>query len=227
MPRLNSRSVIYLRISTKDGETANQLFGMKKFIKSLPSRPRIVEEHGSSFHKPLPLLTGIIEDITLGLVDELAIWKVDRTSRDHGVDASLWRLCERVGCRLRYVADRLDSKEKGHRQLFDMLSIMGEHERMTISERVKLSYERRKSENPNAKFGGRKKFQFNKAVNDKIPGIVSAYQRGESLYRISRTTGLTWMTIQRVLIYKGLYKPQKPRSRVRNKKVKKCTAKHK
>lgn len=147
------KDVIYLRTSTEEQDTENQLLDVKSIA---PDNAEVVREHGSAWKDELihrPQFSALVSAVKKGSLSSINVWDLDRLYRNRLKCADFMRLCQARGVVVRaYRQPWLHEFENLPGTYGDMLrevmiqffSWMAEEESRKKSERVKAAYQRKK-----------------------------------------------------------------------------------
>lgn len=133
-----------------------------------------------------PDLQRLLEDIEMGLIQKVVVYKLDRISRNTVDFYNLYEFMKKHGCAFVSVNDGFDTSTREGRFLMGVLASFAEMERESIALRVKDSYYYR-ARNDGRWLGGRPPFGFdmgktgdNKSTlipNDKMKLVIDFYNK--------------------------------------------------
>ena len=133
-----------------------------------------------------PDLQRLLEDIEMGLIQKVIVYKLDRISRNTVDFYNLYEFMKKHGCAFVSVNDGFDTSTREGRFLMGVLASFAEMERESIALRVKDSYYYR-ARNDGRWLGGRPPFGFdmgktgdNKSTlipNDKMKLVIDFYNK--------------------------------------------------
>ena len=133
-----------------------------------------------------PDLQRLLEDIEMGLIQKVIVYKLDRISRNTVDFYNLYEFMKKHGCAFVSVNDGFDTSTREGRFLMGVLASFAEMERESIALRVKDSYYYR-ARNDGRWLGGRPPFGFdmgktedNKSTlipNEKVKLVVAFYDK--------------------------------------------------
>ncbi|WP_040477369.1 recombinase family protein [Paramagnetospirillum caucaseum] len=144
------RVAFYVRVSTSDQTVENQLADLQMTAERLKWDVVAVYRDdgisGAKGREKRPGYDAMLKAITRGEIQMVAAWSVDRIGRSlHDLVNFMQELRDR-GVDLYLHKQSLDTSSTTGRAMFGMLSIFSEMERSILSERVRTSLNRLKSE---------------------------------------------------------------------------------
>lgn len=141
---------LYLRVSTKDQNTANQRLELERWAAAKGYNVAgIYEDHGISGSKGRdrrPAPDRMLKDATRRKFDVLAAWSVDRLGRSMQHLVGLLGELHASGCDLYLAQQALDTTTPAGRALFQMSGVFAEYERAMIVERANAGLARARSQ---------------------------------------------------------------------------------
>jgi DNA invertase Pin-like site-specific DNA recombinase len=186
---------IYLRVSTGDQTTENQL----RELQAVAARAgwhvvEVFEDNGISGAKgrdKRPAFDKLLKAVTARQVDMVAAWSIDRLGRSmHHLVGFLGEL-QAVGCDLYLHQQRIDTTTPSGRAMFQMCGVFAEFERAMIRERVNAGLARARAKG--IRLGRR---PIGVGVEAKIRELRAT---GAGKIKIAKTLGIGVGTVQRVL----------------------------
>lgn len=193
----NKHIAIYIRVSTSQQDHASQRPELERWAAANGGEVVWYADTFTGKTMERPAMQRLQEAITAGLVERIVVWRLDRLGRTaRGLCALFDDLRERRidlvslkdGFSLNSPAGRLHAR---------ILASVAEYETEVRAERVRagqaVARERGK------RWGGSKPGRFLKVTPDQREAIVTMTASGESIAKVSRTTGLSRPTIYRVL----------------------------
>jgi DNA invertase Pin-like site-specific DNA recombinase len=186
------RAAIYVRVSTEDQTTDNQLIELQ----AIAARAgwdvvKIYQDAGVSGSKASrPGLDDMKKDATRRQFDVLMCWSIDRLGRSvHSVSGLMAEL-ETLGVAQYYHQQNIDSSTPSGKAMVQMCLVFAEFEAGMISERVKAGMARARSQ---GKHVGRPW-----TSRHKIDAIKSALASGKGKRKIASEMGVGVGTVLRV-----------------------------
>jgi DNA invertase Pin-like site-specific DNA recombinase len=188
------RVAFYLRVSTGEQATANQLQELEAVAQARGwVIAGIYEDHGVSGAKgriQRPQLDRLLKDAVRGRYDLLAAWAVDRLGRSlQDLVATLGDL-QAAGVGLYLHRQAVDTSTPSGRAMFGMLGVFAEFERAMIVERVRAGLERARRA---GKVLGRPRIEVDQGQ------LQAALQAGSSIRQTAALLGITPSKVQRLL----------------------------
>lgn len=181
------RAAIYLRVSTKDQTTENQLRELQDCARNAGWEiVAVYEDYGVSGSKgrdQRPEYDRLLKDATRRKFDVVMAWSVDRLGRSlrdlvgfleelHGLKVDLF--LHKQG---------IDTTTAAGKALFGMMGVFAEFERAMIQDRVKAGLDRAKANG--VKLG-------RPAVSNKMKeAVIAGKANGDSLRKIAKDVGLS------------------------------------
>jgi len=189
---------IYLRVSTDEQTTENQLLELMKVVKSAKWQVyKVYEDAGISGSKgrdKRPEFDQMQKDAVRRKFDMVLAWSVDRLGRSLQDLVSFLDELHSVKCDLYLHQQGVDTTTPAGKAMFQMLGVFAEFERAMIQERVKAGLARARA---NGKVLGRAK--VSKKIESQIRKMRKSTVPPMGMLRIARTIGVGTGTVQRVL----------------------------
>ncbi|MBR0778546.1 recombinase family protein [Bradyrhizobium diazoefficiens] len=198
------RLAIYLRVSTKDQDTANQRRELEAWADAAGhSIVGVYEDHGISGTKgrdKRPAFDKMLKDVTNRKVDMVAAWATDRLGRSLPHLVSFIEELKATNCDLYIHKQALDTTTPMGRMIFNICGVFAEFERDMIVERVNAGLARTKAKGTKLGRGskadterwGTTKAMLRTKVND-------LRAQGMGKIKIAKTLGIGTGTVQRIL----------------------------
>lgn len=196
------RTVIVFRVSNNKSTTENQAYAMEKHIRGLGYIPTIRSFIASSWKKPIKEMTQLEDEIKQDMWDEIHLWRVDRTGRNHHFDVNLWELCKRKGVLLWYIDEDFKSNREDDEDHFHEASLQGAKERKLISKRTKIGIARlreacRRTGQPDP-FKGKRQGCRSQKVIDQISTVLDLLRLGYGAKRIGKQLHINPSTVRSI-----------------------------
>lgn len=189
---------IYIRVSTGEQTTENQLRELKSVVKSSHWEIyKIYEDAGISGSKgrdKRPEFNQMQKDAVRRKFDIVLAWSVDRLGRSLQDLISFLNELHSVHCDLYLHQQGIDTTTPAGKAMFQMLGVFAEFERSMIQERIKAGLERAKA---NGVRLGRSK--VSKIIEDKIIKLRYSTKPPMGMLKIARTLEIGTGTVQRIL----------------------------
>jgi DNA invertase Pin-like site-specific DNA recombinase len=191
----SKRVALYLRVSTHDQRTDNQL----RELMAVADRAgwQIVQTFtdtgisGAKGRKDRPGYDKLLKAITRREIDLVAAWSVDRLGRSLTDLLSFLGEIHAKGCDLYLHQQGLDTSTPAGRAMFQMMGVFAEFERAIIRERVIAGLARAKAE---GKVLGRP------TVGTEVENAIRRMRgSGLGIQKIARTLGVGVSVVQRVV----------------------------
>lgn len=187
---------IYVRVSTKEQTTENQLEPLKEYcLRNKFEIFKIYNDIGESGSKESrPQFNEMIADLRKGKFKAIAVWKLDRIGRSLQHLLSLFTEFNKRGIEFISLTQNIDTTTPEGRMFLRMLMIMSEYERELIINRVNAGLDRAKRQGKNL---GRPKNKINKFA------IIKLRKEGKSLRKIASELDLSLAAVQRCIKSEG------------------------
>jgi DNA invertase Pin-like site-specific DNA recombinase len=176
----------------------NQRIAMKAYIDALPQPPIELHVTGSSCKRQSPDLQQLLSDIRQRKWDEVALYSVCLSGRDHAFDIELWRTCARTGCVLRYVANGISSDAPNAKVIFEVISSLAQCDREDVSARTKAGLARARAHyaaNGKKWPGGKGKGMLSQKTLNNLKTIRGLLAQNYSVREIAQATQSSFHTI--------------------------------
>jgi DNA invertase Pin-like site-specific DNA recombinase len=194
---------IYLRVSTSDQTTENQLLELMKVVKSSGWQVyKIYEDAGVSGSKgrdKRPEYDEMQKDAVRRKFDMVLAWSVDRLGRSLQHLVSFLDELHTVGCDLYLHQQGIDTSTAAGNAMFQMCGVFAEFERAMIQERVKAGLARAVA---NGKTLGRPKMDQETQMH--ILALRHSKNPPMGMHKIAKAASVGTGTVQRVLKEAGL-----------------------
>jgi len=188
------RAALYLRVSTDQQTTENQLLVLQEVaLRSGWSVVATFEDAGISGAKgrdKRPGYDALLKAISRREVDIVAAWSVDRLGRSLPDLISFLSDIQAKGCDLYLHAQAVDTSTPSGRMLFQMLGVFAEFERAIITTRINAGLDR-------ARAKGVRLGRPSIAPID-LDKVRTALAKGGSIRVVAKATGFSTATVQRV-----------------------------
>jgi DNA invertase Pin-like site-specific DNA recombinase len=201
---MSKRVAIYLRVSTKDQDTANQRRELEAWAKRAGHTVvEVYEDFGISGTRgrdKRPAFDAMLKAVTTRKVDMVAAWAVDRLGRSLAHLVGFIEELKATGCDLYVHRQALDTTTPMGRMIFNICGVFAEFERDMIIERINAGLARTKAKGTKLGRGSAKdaeRWGTSKAV---IATKVKALRaQGMGKMKIARTLNIGTGTVQRIL----------------------------
>jgi DNA invertase Pin-like site-specific DNA recombinase len=189
------RAAVYLRVSTANQTTENQLRQLRKVAAQRGWRVvDVYEDRGVSGAKgrdARPSFDRLHRDAARGKIDIVLAWSVDRLGRSlHHVVAFMAELGQ-LGVDLYLHQQAVDSSTPAGKAMLSMCGVFAEFERGIIAERVRAGLDRARAQ---GKQLGRPRISL-----DLETAIRQRRARGSGILKIAREVGVGVSVVQRVV----------------------------
>jgi DNA invertase Pin-like site-specific DNA recombinase len=205
---------IYLRVSTDDQTTENQL----RELEAVAARSGwevvgFYEDAGISGAKgrdQRPGFDRLLKDATARKINMIAAWSVDRLGRSLQDLVGFLNELQAVGCNLYLHQQAFDTTTPSGRAMFQMCGVFAEFERCMIRDRVNTGMDRARANG--VKFGRGNRKDGNRSADEERWGmstqelkkrILSLRNEGKGILKIGRELGVGTALVQRALIDQG------------------------
>jgi len=191
---MTKRVGIYLRVSTKDQTTENQLRELRTVAKRAGwDVVGVYEDAGISGAKgrdKRPEFDKLLRAVTQRKIDMVAAWSVDRLGRSLQDLVVFLNDLRAHGADLYLHQQALDTTTSSGRMMFGMIAVFAEFEREMIQERVNAGLARAKAE---GKKLGRP------TVGDEVEAQVRELRAtGMGIVKVAKTLGIGVSAVQRI-----------------------------
>lgn len=182
---------LYLRVSTEDQTTANQLPDMTGYVERLGWKivEQYVDEAITGSKESRPALDRLREDAKAGKFSAVLCWKFDRISRNVRHLLTLHETLSKSGVFLVSVTEGIDTTTAAGKFTMTVMGGVAELEKATLIERTKAGIRRARA--AGKQIGARPKYPLD---IDKISRLVAS---GMSAYRIVKEVGGSPATVYR------------------------------
>lgn len=192
---MTKRVAIYLRVSTKDQTTENQLRELRQVAERAGwDVVKVFEDAGISGAKgrdQRPAYDALLKAVARREVDMVAAWSVDRLGRSMQDLVAFLEDLRGRGADLYLHQQALDTTTPSGRALFGMLSVFAEYERAMIRDRVNAGLARAKAQ---GKRLGRP--TVGSGTEAKVGELRAG---GMGIVRVAKTLGIGVSAVQRII----------------------------
>lgn len=145
---INKRAAVYLRVSTVEQTTENQLHSINKYCECQGwAIKHVYTDHGISGAKDKrPQLDQLKEDIKKYKYDTVVVFKFDRLARSTSHLLECLQLFQSYGVDFVSVTEGIDTSTSIGKMIFTFLGGIAEFERSLIQERIKAALDLRKQQ---------------------------------------------------------------------------------
>lgn len=190
--KVRKRAALYLRVSTDDQTTMNQIAELEQVAKTRGwTVVGIFDETASGVARARPVLARMLELAHRGGVDVVAVWALDRIGRSMQDTIRIVLELERVGVELVSMREAwLDSGGPVRPLLVSIFAWVAEQERTRLGERVRAGQARARQAGVKI---GRPSTRLTPAA------VLKLRRQGMSLRQIARHLKVSYSTAQRLL----------------------------
>jgi len=197
---MTKRVGLYLRVSTKNGQTVdNQRQAITDAIGS--RRGWIIAEEfadegisGAKGRDKRPEFDRLLREVVRGKIDVVAAWSVDRLGRSLQDLVGFLGELSSIGCDLYLEKQAVDTTTPGGRALFQMLGVFAEFERAIIQERIHAGLARARDKGTKSgKPIGRARIDAGREA-----AIRTALETGQGILKTARQSGTGTSVVQRI-----------------------------
>lgn len=140
---------VYYRVSTADQHSENQMLAVSEWCISKKIAEIDVEVYedrlsGADFSRPN--LMRLVDDIKVGKIKRVIVWRLDRLGRSLQHLIGLMDLFKRHGVEFISLKESIDTSSSAGVLMFHVIGAMAQFERDLIRERAFMSIRRRKAE---------------------------------------------------------------------------------
>lgn len=226
------KTAVYYRVSTEEQKTASQKPDVEKYLMAHDlQNARVFEDHFTGKSMNRPAWRDLEALIDAGKVGTLIIWRIDRLGRTAaGLTALFEKLIDK-GVNLVSIRDSIDLSTASGKLIANVLASVAAYETEVRRERVAagIKAEQRyickncdsillgkNSKCPNCgskqvvklaetieKWSGRVKGSLGKKTQEQLPVILELHKQGISQVHISKLTGISRATVNKVLKDRG------------------------
>lgn len=189
------KAALYIRVSTDQQTTDNQLLELKKAAtKSGWEIVQVYEDAGISGAKgrdKRPALDDMLKAATQRQFDIIMAWSVDRLGRSLQDLVGIMNDLHAVGCDMYLHQQAIDTTTPSGKAMFQMCGVFAEFERSMIQERVNAGLARARQQG--------KQLGRPKAAPEIEQQIIKLRSEGTGILKIAKTLGVGTSTVQRVV----------------------------
>jgi len=197
---VTKRVGLYLRVSTKNGQTVDNqrriLTGAIRHRQGWVITEEFADEgiSGAKGRDKRPQFDRLLKEVVRGKIDVVAAWSVDRLGRSLQDLVSFLGELNAAGCDLYLEKQAIDTTTPDGRALFQMLGVFAEFERAIIQERIHAGLARaREKGTKSGKSIGRPPIDQHKARLIRVE-----LEKGTGILKTARLTGAGVSTVQRI-----------------------------
>lgn len=192
---------IYVRVSTNDQTTDNQLLELRRVATqrgwTIAEIYSDVGVSGATERGQRPYFDKLCKDAAKGKLDMIAAWSIDRIGRSLKQLVTFMSDLQEYGCGFYLHQQNVDSSTAAGKAMLSMCGVFAEFERSIIIERVHAGIARAKSQ---GKTLGRPKVD-----SQTEQAIVDLRKEGKGILRIGRTLRVGTSVVQRVLTRRDVH----------------------
>lgn len=205
---MKKRVAIYTRVSTKDQTCENQLLDLKRYV-SMREGWEIfgdpyIEPGVSGSRDRRPELDRLMADARKRKIDVILVWKLDRFGRSMRHLVTTLEELTVLGIEFVSYQDGLDATTPAGKMMFGVIAAFAEFERNMIRERVLACRRRWEDDVKNGRkrkpWGRPRGARSKKSLTLNGDNIVLLRSQGKSIRAISKETGISKSSIQRILL---------------------------
>jgi DNA invertase Pin-like site-specific DNA recombinase len=191
-------TAIYVRASSRSQDTASQEPDLKRWVEARKETTvRWYRDKFTGTTMERPGFTRLMQDVQLGKVNRVVVWRLDRLGRTaRGLTALFEDLLKR-GVALESLKEALDLETPAGRLLAHVLASVAMFETEVRSERIVAGQVAARE--AGKRWGGSPKGRRLKVTAEQESTIRRKRDEGEGVTAIARATGLSRPTIYRVL----------------------------
>lgn len=193
---MTKRAALYLRVSTRDQNTANQNLALEKAANSAGWEiVAIFEDAGISGAKgreKRPAFDDLCKTVARREVDIVMAWSVDRLGRSLQDLVAFMNDLKGSGCDLFLHQQAIDTSTASGRLLFQMVAVFAEFERSMIQERVHAGLDRARAQ-------GKHLGRPNEISPRKMKAIKAFKESGQTYRDTAKHFSVSVNTVQRAM----------------------------
>lgn len=189
-----TRVALYLRVSTDDQTTDNQLRELQQVADRAGWEiTQVYRDEGISGAKgrdKRPGLDEMLKDATRRKFDVIAAWSVDRLGRSLQDLVGMLTEMHAAGIDLYLHQQAIDTTTPAGKAMFQMMGVFAEFERAMIRDRVKSGMARAKAQG--------KRLGKPAVADAKVAAVKAELGRGTGIVKTARLCGVGVYTVQRI-----------------------------
>jgi DNA invertase Pin-like site-specific DNA recombinase len=188
---------IYVRVSSRQQDTASQLPDLKRWAESqdLPVVWYRDKQTGKTMNRPG--WNRLEKAMRIGKVDKVVVWRLDRLGRMVSGLSNLFDELQRTGVGLVSLRDGLDLSTAAGRLMANVLASVAQYETEVRGDRVAAGQAVAKANGKT--WGGSEAGRLLKVTPEQIRTIERMADDGESKTAMAKATGLSRPTVYRIL----------------------------
>lgn len=194
-----TRSIaIYLRVSSRQQDTASQEPDLKRWIEAYADAPvQWYRDKMSGKTMDRPGWKRLEQDLAAGKISKIVVWRLDRLGR---TAAGLTALFEELGRRnigFESVRDKVDHSTAAGRLMANVLASVAAYENEVRSERIRAGQAVARSKGKSC--GGSKRGRRVTVTTEQCEAVRRLRDEREKIAAIARATGLSRPTVYSLL----------------------------
>lgn len=190
---------IYVRVSTERQDTRSQEPDIHNWLKAFHPNDEVVWYTDKFSGKTMdrPGWNTLYDNMTMGLVSKVVVWRLDRLGRTAAGLTALFEEFQHRGIGFESIRDRIDLSTPAGRLLANMLASVAAYENEVRAERIRAGQAAARARG--VTWGGSRKGARVKVTPEQIELIERMVAEDRPKAQIARATGLSRQTIYTII----------------------------
>ena len=190
-------TAIYLRVSTVGQNHASQLPELERWADQHDGSVRWYRDKFTGKTMDRPGMMRLLDDLRAGRLERVVVWRLDRLGRTARGLCELFDELRERKVDLVSLRDGFSLNTPSGRLHARILASVAEFETEIRAERVRAGQAAARAKGK--RWGGSKPGRLLKVTQDQVAAITRMVQAGEKVATVARVTGLSRMTVYRVM----------------------------
>jgi DNA invertase Pin-like site-specific DNA recombinase len=191
---MSKTTAFYVRVSSGTQDIASQLPDLERWAKAQGIEPLVYKETGSGKTMDRPEWERLEDDIRMGKIQQLVVWRIDRLGRTASGLTALFDQLQELKVNFVSLKDSIDLSTSAGRLMANVLASVAQYEREVRGERQRAGIEVAKAKGA-YKNHGRKTGQLNKANRLKPNRAKEMHEKGHTVTEIATALGVSRPTV--------------------------------